>query len=1397
MIYPPTATRVQTTVRSVSSSGVVQDQPAFDTHYHCLYLATLGSSGGGHGFWIDGDYHAFEWEDADDGEGRKAAVPFNGVVREYVLGDGSQGSALRRHTADLEPPTRRWLESDRFEGYSAYYVRFIAKAAGATRDPDTGELVQASLLPLIDLDRWPLIEWDIDGRNVLIPSSGDASEWVEGQTNEFWANLYDRLRLMGWDSHVNAQSFYDAHRIGAVEIQLNLPPEDTNRGQLRWMQAAERPATPVTFDPGAGWQSDQPTEDAADGMSWWMIVRVGMTQATFQYWTDPQVWVRPRSATSPEGGQGNQGLSVTRSASEGGMGPDIDIPPIGGPDDDDMVVINPPPPGQGEDDPNVDDRYRGMFTEEEQRTIRYPISEASTLEDHDEQGLADFMHRTALNHHGRLVWKNGEIHAVPGYAAPPVADLHDGRDIEITNFESSDPARQQWNSFAMTMTQAGSDASDRKIIEINDSARIMREGRKVRLDIGRQDHFANRLNGTMAVVKGAIRRRYQRHGGFTIPPDTDLKWRRKIEAGNRVRLHSDRHDLESYRLGRVDLSGRYINDGKIRRLEYTTALLTSVVELSDRSLQCQWYEDPDIIWHDWLTFPGLDPDVGAAGLFVEAPRNLTVTEHFRAQGAGHLHYLSAAFDATAAPKAIVQWRPVIPEGETLELDGETIRVTPDWGELSQTFDLTKAQVDFGSGTLAIGFEYEVRVAFVTTLGVQSEWAHATIRIGGATIGPVDNLAVDEFAFRFAGTVYIFIRATFDDDDSGIPVRLFNRLVALPAGAQVPEVLGRWQSGPFDWPYVHPVAIGARYEVQAQRGYDEQLVGARSGSVFRTVGGDLTPPDDPTDLALAGIQGGYSARWTDPRVFEPDADQDAKNAALSSDVATWHCYHAEAAADGSFPDNPPAGSYVGKTTDPWFIYDTLSEAKRLKFWVRAFDESGNASDWISGVVDTLRKGSGVGAVVRSLTPSLYVGSFRVDWGLPVGEVPEFWKLQLGLPDTSNASLINWGTAVYVAGTESSYVYPDEQISSAVRAALVGKVVHCRIQAAVRVGGPGTGPIDSTTDDVGVGGAVVELASVIGGAGVGAPSLTAVRGNGRVVVSWPAVESATFYEGRWREADGEWSQWAVITSPWTVGNLTNGTEHDFQVRSGRTVNGETTYSNAALISSTPASTGGPGPGPGGATTVQVTVEASPNPADPGDTVTITATATVQNGVGATAFAFSVGGTIGPTGSSFTPSLSGTGNSRSFVAPSNDLPGALSTTIQVEATNNGVSATASVSVTVRSSVVLPDPPPAPASVGGTATQASIGASIESTVSWGASAGATEYFLQRYGGSGVGWRGVYIGAGTSTSHTIPVPDGFDADDHVLTYRVQASKPSGVQGVPPRTSGWTQGSVTVTRTNA
>ena len=389
---------------------------------------------------------------------------------------------------------------------------------------------------------------------------------------------------------------------------------------------------------------------------------------------------------------------------------------------------------------------------------------------------------------------------------------------------------------------------------------------------------------------------------------------------------------------------------------------------------------------------------------------------------------------------------------------------------------------------------------------------------------VTGLSLDEYAFIFHGVRYIFIQAEYDDDETGIPVRLRWRLTALPGGIAVPTQV--WAVEPWDWPYVYPAIPTATYEVQAQHGYPGGgYTGDWSASVTRVVGGDLDPPPSPENLIAEPIQGGYALQWMDPRTPAPGASEADENEAIVSDISHWSVSHSE---DTSLVF-PPAGSYQGGTRVASFVVDTITEATTLKVWVRTVDLSGNASEYASVQTRTLRKGTSVGAIARNVSLDATVSYAELTWDLPLQDIPEHWRVQFGLPTATNA--ISWGTPAYVAGTATSH-----RLTSSALASVINKVLYARIQPATKQG----------TDYV-LGGSVI-VNNVISLAALDPPVLTTQIYESRLDVSWLAITGASGYDVDFGQSGGDWVEQTRDQSAlfYSKTGLTNGTVYAFRVR-----------------------------------------------------------------------------------------------------------------------------------------------------------------------------------------------------------------------------------------------------------
>ena len=285
---------------------------------------------------------------------------------------------------------------------------------------------------------------------------------------------------------------------------------------------------------------------------------------------------------------------------------------------------------------------------------------------------------------------------------------------------------------------------------------------------------------------------------------------------------------------------------------------------------------------------------------------------------------------------------------------------------------------------------------------------------------------------------------------------------------------------------------------------------------------------------------------------------------------------------------------------------------------------------------------------------------------------------------------------------------------------------------------------------------------------APVLSGSAGNARATLTWTAVTGATGYERRHkRSSSSNWGSWASVSSgrSQNYGGLVNGVSYDFQVRAvTATQNGPS--SNTLTL--TPAAAD---PDP---TTVTANAGSNKSVAS-GGSVGLDGSATVQNGVGTTTYSWArVSGTGGSLSSS-------TSASPTFSAPTL-AAGAANRTIvwRLTVTNNGVSDTDTVRVTVRAPTL--EPPGTPASLSGSLTQASAGADARGTARWTAPAtgGApTGYRLEHYTGvwttQGTGYGD--LGNVLSSQVRFSTGAGVDLVGNNQAHRVQAFNAAGRSG--------------------
>ncbi len=456
--------------------------------------------------------------------------------------------------------------------------------------------------------------------------------------------------------------------------------------------------------------------------------------------------------------------------------------------------------------------------------------------------------------------------------------------------------------------------------------------------------------------------------------------------------------------------------------------------------------------------------------------------------------------------------------------------------------------------------YRCRARFLSRRR-RSGWTEsAAIVVDGQRIEPVTGLALTKHGYRFGTEVVRGLLASYDADDSDFQVRLRWRVTSSPFGA-TPD-LSSWTVGDWGNRLIYPGVVGATYEVEAQRGdpatSETQEDPEWSGPVTIELSGDLDPPDDPTNLVVTGIQGGYEGMCDDPRALPDNATAAQIAAARAADVDAWSWFHVEEDADGNFRDNPPAGSYVQRTTSPQCVFTGFDSAKRVKVWVRAIDvevNGDNASNWLSAIAETKRPGTSIGKPCTScvLTSSAVNGvlSSTLTWTLPDDDVPEQWKIQYGFRALSDSSgEISWGTAFVVPGTDTSHT--NSGTAPANWVSLIGTRAYARIQS---VSGGNQG------------GAEHAEAEISGTAALEVPVVTATPGDGYVDLFWTSLDSASTYGvERGTSSLGPWTsiQSARTTTSYRDSGLTNETTHWYRVR-GQTSNTDGSWSTP--VSATP--------------------------------------------------------------------------------------------------------------------------------------------------------------------------------------------------------------------------------------
>ena len=275
----------------------------------------------------------------------------------------------------------------------------------------------------------------------------------------------------------------------------------------------------------------------------------------------------------------------------------------------------------------------------------------------------------------------------------------------------------------------------------------------------------------------------------------------------------------------------------------------------------------------------------------------------------------------------------------------------------------------------------------------------------------------------------------------------------------------------------------------------------------------------------------------------------------------------------------------------------------------------------------------------------------------------------------------------------------------------------------------------------------------GGKLASPTLTAAPGNAKVVVSWPNVTNAASYQRRHkRSSAASYGSWVSATSPQNFGGLANGVSYDFQIRAVPATDSSYQTSDPTTVTATPQ-----------ATTVTANAGSNKSVAS-GGTVGLDGSATVQNGAGATTYAWS---RVTGTGGSLS---SNSAASPTFTAPTLS-PGAANRVIvwRLTATNNGVSDTDDVSVTVQ----------AP-NLGSPSLSGSAGDG-RATLSWTAVTGATGYQRRHKRSSAQNWGSWAAASNTRTQVFGGLSNGVSYDFQVRA--VSATKngpPSNTRTLTP-----------------
>lgn len=202
-----------------------------------------------------------------------------------------------------------------------------------------------------------------------------------------------------------------------------------------------------------------------------------------------------------------------------------------------------------------------------------------------------------------------------------------------------------------------------------------------------------------------------------------------------------------------------------------------------------------------------------------------------------------------------------------------------------------------------------------------------INLGDVGVPDVTGLTLDEIAeVQKDGTTLVFLYAMWTSASATTEVQMRKKDTTDVVNLST-KLKRVGQSG---------VRVGETWEVRARHLNRSDVAGDWSDWVERTIGGDLTPPADPTGVTFTSIPEGGEVKWATP----PDSDYNHTRIYLTTDATAMF-------SESLFLDTNDAGSY------PILGY---LRPTALRGWVRHVDNSGNMSGEVAFSGTTGKVGS---------------------------------------------------------------------------------------------------------------------------------------------------------------------------------------------------------------------------------------------------------------------------------------------------------------------------------------------------------------------------------------------------------------------------------------------------------